>query len=331
MPFRINKIFTVIVLSLLSAQIFLWAEPNVVRQLATPLGPEYTTDMRAFLKTYQLMESGQNFYPAFWQGMAGLRAGNFHPDINAWRQPFIFYLWKLLPGDGSSIYFLWQIFLVAILISSYLITKNILSPLLLAPYLRYSLKDLTLLQPEWWGMAFLIFGLTALIKNKSLIAGMFFALCLACREPFAVTILPILIYKRNWRLIMPIALFAFYFLLFHLPNIMNMGTLWFRDYANGNWKTLHSIFAFASWEYPIIGIYRPFVILFIFTTVGFIIRRKNPFLLTSFLPFFLFAFVMAATGKIDATRDYWSIYFIPLLLISAPGIIFPPGKYEKTL
>lgn len=302
-----------LVLVLIIAQIFIASDSKIINQLNQPLGKEYTTDMRAFLKTTQLMQEGKDFYPAFYEGMAGLRSGNFHPDINAWRQPFIFYVWKIFP-----VYLLWQLFLVAIIICAYLITKNILSPLILWPYLHYSLVDLTILQPEWWGMAFLVFGLAANIHKKYYLSGLFFILSLMCRELFIIPIffitLPKLkIYSKF------LVLFIVYYI-FHLLNIFNFNTEIVRSYSNGDLKTMHSIFAYSSWNY-LIGVYRPFVILFVLTIIMTVINRKHLFLLSTFLPFLIFTLLMAASGKIDATRDYWSIYFIPLLLISAPRLI----------
>ncbi|MEK7565624.1 MAG: hypothetical protein AAB506_01090 [Patescibacteria group bacterium] len=318
-----RKLIAVILL-LIAAQIFVSTDQNIVRQLSQPLGKEYTTDMRAFLKTYQLMKEGQNFYPAFATSMAGLRDGNFHPDINAWRQPFIFYLWKILPGDGVGIYILWQLFLVAIIISAYLIAKNILSPLILWPFLRYSLVDLTILQPEWWGMAFLVFGLCFFTYKKYYLSGLFFLLSLMCRELFIIPIFFLTLIR--FRKYLPFyILFAAYYFFYHLPNIFAFPTEIFRNYANGNWKTLHSIFAYSSWNY-LIGVYRPTLLIFVATMVFAIIKRKNLYYLLTFLPFFIFTGIMAMTGKIDATRDYWSIYFVPLLLISAPALILPPEK-----
>ncbi len=312
------------ILALIIVQIFVSADQNIIRQLSQPLGKEYTTDMRAFLKTYQLMKQGEDFYPAFFTGMAGLRSGNFRPDINAWRQPFIFYLWKILPGDGRAIYFLWQIFLVLIIISAYLITKNIFSPLILWPYLHYSLVDLTILQPEWWGMAFLVFGLCFYIHKKYYFSGLFFVLALMCRELFFIPVFFLTLPKLKYYLIFYLLFFVYYFF-YHLPNIFAFPTEIFRDYANGDWRTLHSIFAYSSWNYWI-GVYRPMVIIFVATIIFAVIRRKNLFFLLTFLPFFLFTVFMAITGKIDATRDYWSIYFVPLLLVSAPALIFPSGR-----
>ncbi len=299
-------------------QIFLATDSKIVNQLNQPLGKEYTTDMRAFLKTVQLMQNGDDFYPAFFEGMAGLRAGSFHPDINAWRQPFIFYLWKFIP-----IYPLWQLFLVLIIIASYLVTKNTLSPIILWPYLHYSLVDLTILQPEWWGMAFLVFGLCAHIYKKHRLAGILFVVSLMCRELFIIPIFFITIPK--FKIYFKFYLLFFVYYVIHLFNIFQFNTTWFRDSSNGNWKTLHSVFAYGSWEY-IFGVYRPILLMFVITTASFIIRRKNAVLFLSYFPFFLFTAVMSFAGKIDATRDYWSIYFIPLLLISAPGLIVPSEK-----
>lgn len=267
------------------------------------------------------MKKGQNFYPAFYESMSNLQ-GKWQPDINAWRQPFIFYLWKYLP-----IYLLWQIFLTAIIICSYLITKNILSPLILWPYLHYSLVDLTILQPEWWGMALLVFGLTANIHKKYHLSGLFFLLSVMCRELFIIPIFFLTLSKFKIYLKFYILFIIYY--IFHLANIFSFPTDILRGYTNGDWRTLHSIFAYSSWNY-LFGVYRPLLILFFITTL-FALKNKRFFLLSTYLPFFLFTFFMAFFGKIDATRDYWSIYFVPLLLISAPAIIFPPGKYEKTL
>lgn len=314
----IPRKLTVIILFLIIAQILVSTNQNIVRQLSQPLGKTYTTDMRAFLKTMQLMRAGQDFYPAFATGMAGLRDGNFHPDINAWRQPFVFYLWKILP-----IYPLWQLFLVLIIISAYLITKNILSPLILWPYLHYSLVDLTILQPEWWGMAFLVFGLCAGIYKKYYLAGLFFVLSLMCRELFIIPVFFLTLpHIKKY--------FVFYFLfiiyyIYHLFNIFHFPTEILRSYSNGDIRTMHSIFAYSSWNY-LIGIYRPFLILLVLTSIFSFWKRRHLFLLLTFLPFFIFTVAMAALGKIDATRDYWSIYFIPLLLIVSPSLILPSGK-----
>lgn len=307
-----------LILAFIILQIFLSSDLKIINQLQQPLGNEYTTDMRAFLKTTQLMKDGKNFYPAFYEGMAGLRSGNFHPDINAWRQPFIFYVWEIMP-----IYLLWQLFLVAIIICAYLITKNILSPLILWPYLHYSLVDLTILQPEWWGMALLVFGLCAHIYKKYYLAGLFFVLSLMCRELFIIPVLFLTLPKFKFYYSFYILFLIYY--LFHLSNIFSFKTEWFRGYTNGDWRTLHSIFAYGSWEY-IFGVYRPILIIFVITTAAFFIHRKNLHLFLTYFPFFIFTAIMAITGKIDATRDYWSIYFVPLLLISAPALITPPGK-----
>lgn len=320
-----QKRFLILIFILLAVQVFISTDLRIINELSTPLGKYYTTDMRAFLKTYQLMKEGQNFYPAFVTGMGGLRDGYFHPDVNAWRQPFVFYLWKVLPGNGASIYFLWQVMLIFVLVAAYLVTRNILSPLILWPYLHYSLVDLTLLQPEWWGMAFFVFGLAGFANKKDLLTGIFFALALACREPFIIPIIFLAIYRRNPRLFLPLLIFVFYFLFFHIPTIFQFGTEWLRSYSHGNIRTLHSILAYSSWNY-LIGVYRPFLILFFLSLIFLFFRRKNSILILSFLPFFLFTAFMAYFGKIDSTRDYWSIYFIPGLLISAPALILPSGK-----
>ena len=172
-------------------------------------------------------------------------------------------------------------------------------------------------------MAFLVFGLCAHIYKKHRLAGILFVVSLMCRELFIIPIFFITIPK--FKIYFKFYLLFFVYYVIHLFNIFQFNTTWFRDSSNGNWKTLHSVFAYGSWEY-IFGVYRPILLMFVITTASFIIRRKNAVLFLSYFPFFLFTAVMSFAGKIDATRDYWSIYFIPLLLISAPGLIVPSEK-----
>lgn len=326
------KLTVPLVLGLLIAQLVVAGQlegNSIKQQLATPLFSGYTTDMRGFLKTYQLMKSGENFYSAFVSGMAGLRDGVFRPDINAWRQPLIFYLWKILPGNGSSIYYAWEIVIIFDLLAAYGIARKflperltILSPFILFPYFHFSLVDFTLLQPEWWAMSFLLFGVTSIVYRRHFLASIFLALSLATREPFIIPVLGILfVNRKNIRqMAIPLLVFGGYYFFFHLPNVFKYPTEIVRSNRHGGVYVLHSLFAYGSWSY-LLGVFRPFLILLI---LGF--RRRNFLFMTTYLPFLIFAAILAASGGIDETRDYWGIYFVPFLLVSAPILILPPGE-----
>ncbi len=310
---------------------------KITDQLATPLGANYTTDMRAFLKTSQLMKQGESFYPAFATGMAGLRDGSFHPDVAAWRQPFLFYVWAILPGNSLTIYYLWQAIILLDLAAAFLVAKKILpvhlailSPFILWPYFHFSLVDLTLLQPEWWAMSFFLFGFGFYLYNRRLPAGIFWALALATRELFfiPITFFLLLSLRQNrqefFKIFITIAIFGLYFVFYHLPNISQFQTEWIRSSRHGGLYALHSLFAYSSWSY-FLGLFRPFILLLALSMVGFW-RHRNVTILVTFFPFLIFAVLLAIFGGIDETRDYWGIYFVPLLLASTPILILPPGK-----
>ncbi|MBI4099487.1 hypothetical protein HY440_00615 [Candidatus Microgenomates bacterium] len=333
---KLGEKLAIFVLCLLALQVLIAGfleGGQIVHQLSTPLGASYTTDMRAFLKTYQLMKQGENFYPAFATGMAGLSNGVFHPDINGWRQPLIFYLWKILPGNGTSIYFLWEGMIILSLTAAFLVAKKflptrlaILSPLILWPYFHFSLVDLTLLQPEWWATSFFLFGLTAYLYQKFILAGILFATTLATRELFIFPIILLLIINRKplVKLALPLTFFAIYYSLYHLPKIFTFGTELVRSSRHGGPYVLHYLLAYSSWSYWL-GIFRPFLVVLGLVAVS--LMRKRPLvLLISFLPLLLVAFSLAALGVIDETRDYWGIYFMPLLLVSTPALILPPEE-----
>lgn len=330
----------IVVLCLLALQLLITGAlegKQIIGQLSTPLGAIYTTDMRAFLKTYQLMKNGGDFYNSFATGMGGLRANVFHGDINAWRQPLLFYIWKALPGYGIGIYFFWEAVVIGVLLFSYLIARKflplglaIISPFILLPYFHFSLVDLTILQPEWWAVSCVIFGLGFYLYKKYFLMGIFLALSLAIRE---LTIIPVaaillIVITRNKKHLLkiagPIGVFAAYYVFCHLPHIFHFQTEWLRSARNGNLSAIHSLFAYSSWSY-LLGQFRPFLVLLSLSLISFI-KNRRIILLATFLPFFLFALLIAAAGGIDQTRDYWGIYFVPLLLISAPILILPPDE-----
>lgn len=330
---NVSKFLTVTVLFLLVLQILVSGQINgstVRAELVASQGDSVETDMRGFIKTYQLMKTGENFYDAFQKGMTAAMHVSFAVDIGGWREPFVFYLWTLLPGNGVAIYYLFELLTAGTLVAAYFIARKflparfaLLSPFILFPYFHYPLSDLTLLQVEWWGMFFLVLGLGFYFYQRMFAAGIFFALALLTRELYLIPIAGLILLKPKAKLIAPLVVpLAFYFLI-HLPNIFARGAVISRGFgARKDLAAINFPLAFSSWNY-LLGIYRPFLIL---TIVSMMRGWRNFVILASWIPFFLITVFMATNGVIDQWHDYWGIYFMPLLLVSAPILILPPGK-----
>lgn len=347
--FKSSKVLAIGALVVVMTQVFVtsfFEGGNIRRELDNKLTETYTTDQRAFLKTYQLMEEGVNFYPALSRAMGNIMKADFKVDIGGWRQPFLFYLWKLLPGTAGNIYLLWvfvtSITLTAAFFVAYKYFKNnyaLLSPLLLFPYYHFSLVDLTFLQMEWWATSAFIIGLALFVWRKYFAAGVLFAVSLASRELLIVPaglIVFLLIFSKDRRKIktiaIPILIFLSYYLFIHLSSIAKFGASSIRGYGNGSLLPFQATLAYSSWNYLFWPI-RPFLLLLFLTPVFFLVKLMQKgsslylfFILSSFLPFAVVTMILSFIGGIDVWHDYWGIYFIPLLLISSPVFIIPPGK-----
>lgn len=333
-------IFTLVMLFLQVITLAMTKSALVRQELAEEPRKTYTTDMRAFLKTYYLMKSGTNFYDAFPKGMSGWIGPNFKTDLGGWREPLPFYLWTLLPGNGELIYYLALLFIMTSILASYTIARKFLSseksllvPFLLVPYFFLPLSDLTILQMEWWGLWFLLIGQAFYFHDKSLLAGTFFALSLASREIFLIPILSLLAcsillrrLKKNLPVFVPLLVFAAFYLFSYLPKLSMHQTSLLRLASFGDWHVLNVTFAYSSWNY-LLGTYRPFLILFVVTT-GILVfqvskRRFYPalYFLVLYLPMFIFTLAVALRGGLTTWHDYWGIYFVPLLIIVSPIVL----------
>src|SRR3989344_9552610 len=66
----------------------------------------YTTDMKAYLRTYYEVRKGKPYYASLAQAVRGdATRDNFPGEVWGWKSPLIFYLWAALPGpSGISVY-----------------------------------------------------------------------------------------------------------------------------------------------------------------------------------------------------------------------------------
>lgn len=337
---RSNRLARLAILTIFTTLLVFAAQygPPVRDKLASVPGDTYTTDMRGFLKTYYLMKTGTGFHKAFEIGITG-SLGSFSLDLAGWREPFIFHLWTSLPGNATSIYFLWIMMLIAVIFAAYRIAQKflpdyyaVLSPLLLLPYLLYSLSDLAMLQPEWWGFAFLIIGLMFYFYHRYFAAGVVFAICLATREMYFIPIASVLAvsvfkngYRSSLKMTLPIIGFILYYVFYYLPPILSVDQGLVKPIRMGYPIFMNQVLAYSMWSYQF-GALRPFLWVGIATTALLIIQavksaRKRLVcleLLALYVPTIIALFAIGAVGRMTQWHDYWGIYFVPLLIIVTP-------------
>ncbi|MBI3559327.1 hypothetical protein HY085_02930 [Candidatus Gottesmanbacteria bacterium] len=304
----------------------------------------YTTDMKAYLRTYFLVKRGQPYYAALAESVVGdATRDNLPEEIWGWKLPFIFYFWSLLPGPpGASVYFGYLVLLCLTLVASYKLASRligrwaILSVYLLLPYFFLPLTEITLFQVEWWALSFFILGLAFLIYQKKLSAMVFFLFCIFTRELFLVHLtmltLVYLLFRRYrdlWIFVIPVIVLIIFYIFYHLPNVYQFESFepvvsWWRSNIHRGWYLIRPTLSYSSWNYFFYFLH-PFRIFLLFAIIGLAYKlslAKNKLIpslsLFSFLPFFVFIFFFGIQTK---WQDYWGVYYIPLSLIFAPAVL----------
>jgi hypothetical protein len=311
---------------------------NLRNIISAPPTPPFHTDMITYLNTLYKIRSGENFYEAFSESVKS-EMNSLPAEIWAWKQPLIFYLFKFFPGGSMSVIYLAIFNFSLVLLSSYFIGRKFLTPVsalicpfLIWPYFTYPLIEQTIMQVEWWGLSFLIFGLLCYFYDKKLLCGIMLALSLSSRELFIIPIAFLIfvdLFNKKFtptiKLILPIIFIFLPLYIAHLYQISNYQNPYlltlssFRKNSLSGWEMVRPALAYNSWSYALTNI-RPFLILIILNTtllVIKIIREKKVFdliLISSFLPFFIISFKLGS----DPWHDYWGIYYIPLVLLVTP-------------
>lgn len=308
----------------------------------------YNNDPGAFLKVYQLLEGNVYYYEAIKIAHIGRFAQRTAPtDIWGIRLPTIFFIWKVLPGNGLSIYFLYLFLACSVLFVAYKIGERylgsgtgILSAYLLFPYLHFAGRDQMVLETEWWAVLVFILALFFLIKKKLFWATVLFSLAVMIRELYLMPLLLFLVYylfkDRKVLFVFLVSITSFVVLfLFHLifasQYIDSWGTLFRPRVVPFGLLLTKQALAFASWEYLFFGL-RPFLIFLLMALVGClgvwqkVKKEEGLLLLISFLVFPV-AFLKIGTVPFN---DYWGIMYMPQVLIFAPIVLVFFGKKLST-
>ncbi len=300
-----------------------------------PVGT-YNNDPGMFLKTYQLMEGGADYYEAYKQAQLGKFQQIVPGDVWGWRLPTILLIWKAIPGQSAvGIWAVYLVLSVGILYLAYGIScrylkpdLGLLSPYLLFPYFHYAMRDQMFLETEWWSVVPFIAGIYTLLNRRLMIATILFTLTVLIREVYLLPIGLLFVFAllRERRLVvsllLPFVVFSLVFL-YHVTRVDTFinawGTLFTPRVVSNGLLFVQQTLAFASWEYLFFGL-RPFILFLVFAVVGCVhlyhrgLKRDSLILLSSFLPFPL-AFLRFGTLPYN---DYWGIIYVPIAVLLAP-------------
>ncbi|SDB81313.1 hypothetical protein GA0111570_103257 [Raineyella antarctica] len=197
--------------------------------LAAPPVPEhYTAAGEVYLRIVDLMKDGQFFYPAYRKaiiGLDGVEASSMpdpfdlaarHPwspgtDATAqatsmptpfdFREPFLFHLWKLLPGSTPYALLVWfVVFGLAAAVCAYLLATAVTTPgpALVAPIALVAYLDsfwwadgsLAFTLTEVWAAFFAVAALMCLVRQWR-IAGLVLLLMAVAGREFMVLLVPV--------------------------------------------------------------------------------------------------------------------------------------------
>lgn len=169
--------------------------------IAAPHLPEqYNFDGSIFLRTYELMRDGSGYYSAFAQAVAGDKRHGVN-DLQTpynYREPFVFLLWRFLPGKNGADVLTWFIvFAAAQMVFAYLIASTLvqrgvalIAPVaLLSPFYLYSWISSWFAITEIWSAGFGLGAVACLLRRRPVLSLVFLTAAVAARE-FMILLVP---------------------------------------------------------------------------------------------------------------------------------------------
>lgn len=310
--------------------------------LLEPRDESYSIDVKDNLKTYYLMESGENYYTAY--ANAIIKDSRFDkPHTYHWRLPSAFYFWTTLANNGSQVRTLYSALSLLSLVSAYLLLKRyvgptiaLLSPYLLMPYFYSGFFGYSFLFIEWWGLFPFLFGLTFLSYRKHAFATVLFLISILVREHFIIPVSLILFFhflktKNPFHILLVFSATAAFYIL-HIKNLS-------RVIEKATQSTIPTIHGFdislllSTLEFST-DLYRQnFLITTIATAVLSLIsiylyknrqKRNDNEILANYAFISIFAIYMLTpiigTRSIEgpAYGYYWGITFVPFSILFSP-------------
>src|SRR3989344_335200 len=343
--FKFFLIFTLLFVFLLSlAEIV--TNYFKVNNLSEPINKSYASDELSFLKTFYLMEKGENYYSAFKSARLNLYKGDLlSSDTFVWRSPVVFWFWTIFANNGYQILILFILLGLGFLIAVFFVTKKItesvllgiISVLLFVPYFYDTFVYKTaFLFTEWWGLFFYVYGLAFLIYKKNKFAIFFLTLAVISRELFIIPVFLIFLYnffsKKDSKIFL-IPLFIFFIFTFihsvFISKVTAETTTFnvidrFHRYSLDN---LQRMVSFSMKSYVFLGMKTHYIFVFLGTIsifLGALIKKEIRYIFLSVIGFLIF---LPMISTLD--NDYWGIFFVTTLIMSIPFMINLPRLFKK--
>lgn len=316
-----------------------------IDNISEPVNKTYASDELSFLKTFYLMENGENYYSAFKSARLNLRGSDIlSNDTFLWRSPVVFWFWELFANSGKQILNLFIFLCFLFFLSIFLIIRKItqswllgsLGILLLIPYFYDTLAyKNAFLFTEWWGLFFYVFGITFFFYKNNILAVLFLTLSVITRELFFIPVFIIFIYqlfsKKDYTtFLLPLILFLV-FILFHrfnISNSINSSVTFnildrFHLYSIGD---LQKMISFSMKHYVFWGqkTHYLFVLLGLVASFMGIFKKGSIYLFLSVIGFLILLPIVSSSDN-----DYWGIFFVPIIILSIPLMINIPKEIKN--
>ena len=167
---------------------------------AEPQPEQYGFDGLDYLRTYYLMKQGAGYYDAFKQAQTedSRHDGTFLTSPFNYREPFLFEVWRVLPGSGGDDLLDWfVVWSLVALVAAYLLASSLtepgpalLAPIVLIPFLFFLWWAGTWFAfAEAWAAPFAI-GAVACLLRRWRIAGLILLVAAVATREFMVLLVP---------------------------------------------------------------------------------------------------------------------------------------------
>jgi hypothetical protein len=302
-----------------------------------PQPEQYQFDGWLYVRTYDLMNEGRGYYDAF--GTSVIEDSRLDEtalsSVFNYREPFLFELWKALPGDDAASLWMWFIgasvltLAAAYVLASCLVAPGaaLIAPISLIPFYYYFWWTNTwFTMSEVWGGMFGLFAVTALIRGWRVTSLVFLVIAVATRE-FLVLLIPAWVVawwfwgerRRTWWFLTLVVVLPVTVLGAHVvsvPPLSGSTPFDFSSWLNGGVGRLVDALRF-GWAYVAIPDVTP-VLLAVAALVAALSAKSawRRWSLTAVVVLPALFLLIVSRGE---WSYYWGAFFTPLAVALAPG------------
>lgn len=162
------------------------------------LSRPWVFDGAIFTRTEEAVRRGEAFYPAFRRAVEEdeRRLGTPTVLFN-YREPYLFWLWSVLPGQGpQALWWYYVVLSTLALVPAYLIASRLVhpgaalaAPMLLTPFLYWLGYSQCYMFAEVWAGLMMLFAALAVVRQRWLLGAVLLTVAVAFRE-LAVVFIP---------------------------------------------------------------------------------------------------------------------------------------------